>query len=617
MSIKSITSALFGSTTLAVALVSVLAGSPAQATVNQPDCEAVESWAFEIDPKDRWYLDSARKRHWLPSAFQSKNFETLFGKKATAWSLDDVAGIKGLLQNCSTKAQKAQRFDARKSLTAARGFVSGSLKNFLVQTERSSQKIETALESLLTMEDSPELLRTLALLRKIEVDNKDVLDKLQHQIWAIGSNEAKAARQIVFEAPGLKPGAFAAGPAPRIEARFQELHATYPNETEGQLASASSDQQSPASLGSKTKTAKKRGAKTTASSPPANKTARKASGKTARSNAAKAGHSAIQNVTPTVDGKLHHPDCDKLHEWAAGYNAMDKWKITPSVWFPNIARDQFVVPLFGTPVMEWSEDEFGELNEMMIQCSRQAARRYDSAVDETLRQANGAMGKQLLQLVNLTNKAPGEMTSAISALTSAPDSQYLVTALTMADKALKGKKLRSQSLRNLPQEMQLSLNAIERPLRFLPQKEVEQFTAQIANRKAELEKSLPTQDDLVASAIKELNQFEIKVPRDLGGLYEHGQNLRKQLEGVDVLKKMTFENDFRKRLEQAAPRFLPAFRKALAAIPTNQQGVSQLRTAIEDFTGIADRLPELEHYRTAAAARALAIAADLRKAGVQ
>ncbi len=110
--------------------------------------------------------------------------------------------------------------------------------------------MEAALDPLLALPDSPKLLRALALLRQIEAGNKDALAISQRQISNIGGDGAKAARQIVAEARGLTPEAFAAAAAPRIEIRCQELRSAYLSEAEARLASLPSGPQGLARLDS-------------------------------------------------------------------------------------------------------------------------------------------------------------------------------------------------------------------------------------------------------------------------------------------------------------------------------------------------------------------------------
>lgn len=368
--------------------------------------------------------------------------------------------------------------------------------------------------------------------------------------------------------------------------------------------------------------------------------------------------------TPLFAG-IQNPGCDKLQEWAAGYNSRDHWQVAPSIKFPNIAKDQILIPLFGQSIMDWSRDDFSEMNLWMNRCRKEASKRRDQTAAQTLNKARGAMAN-LHRFVNQIKQARGKVTPAINELLSAPDSQHLIAAITMAEEALQGANVR-RGIRSLPQDLQQHILTMVNSLRYLPQNDVEEFAARIAERKdilqkkigaeqgnaiAELEaakkelaalplskKSLPVLDRLqklpalkyvdpvqaqafrravqskrsnvawaqkeekklagnkmVANAIEELNQFEVETPGDLGRLYELGRNLKKQLQSQGVIEIPTrfgisLKEARHKRLEEAAKAQLPAFRKALLTIPSNQ-----LRTAVADITGIKEDLPVLRPY---------------------
>jgi len=217
--------------------ISVLVAiEPARAEVTKPSCEAAEPWALAIDPKDRWNPNPAQKRFWLPSRFQGAEFEGLFGLPVTEWTLDDVNAIRPLLRNCAKAALKAKRIDAQKAFNAARAFVSGNLKNYIVQTARAGANLDKNLDALLDLADSPQLLQVLAVLRDLEAGDKKALRTSQRRIAQVGGAEAKAARQIVTAAYRQTPDNFAADTLPRLDERYQDLRTLYIEQAEDRLA---------------------------------------------------------------------------------------------------------------------------------------------------------------------------------------------------------------------------------------------------------------------------------------------------------------------------------------------------------------------------------------------
>jgi hypothetical protein len=218
------------------AIAVLVAIKPARAEVTKPSCEATEPWALAIDPKDRWNPNPAQKKFWLPSQFQGAEFEGLFGLPVTEWTLDDVNAIRPLLQRCAKAASRAKRFDAQKAFNAARAFVSGNLKNHIVQRARAGANLDKNLDALLDLPDSPHLLQVLAVLRDLKAGDKNALGTSQRRIAQFGGAEAKAARQIVTAAYRQTPEKFAADTLPRLDERYQDLRTLYIEQAEDRLA---------------------------------------------------------------------------------------------------------------------------------------------------------------------------------------------------------------------------------------------------------------------------------------------------------------------------------------------------------------------------------------------
>ena len=209
---------------------------PARAEVLKPSCEAAESWALTIDAKNRWNPVPGQKRFWLPSAFDGPGFEALFGAAVTDWTLDDVNAVRPLLQSCAQAARKAKRADAQKALNAARAFVSGAIKNHIVQTARAGERLDRNLDALFDLPDSPQLMQMLALLRDLKPGDRNALRESGRRIARIGGAESKAARQVLVTADRQTPEAYVADTLPRIDARYHDLSAAAIEQAEDRLA---------------------------------------------------------------------------------------------------------------------------------------------------------------------------------------------------------------------------------------------------------------------------------------------------------------------------------------------------------------------------------------------
>ncbi len=242
---------------LALAAVVLQPGPASAAEVKKPDCAALEAWAASVDGKDRWQPIEGY-RGWVPRAFQEPAFEALFGAPVLEWRSEDAVEIAAHVFECGGQADKAKRREARQVLYAVRGYFQGNLRGLLgrqekmaaraerdaerqakreardaerrreqaaqaqarseaQQNERDAQ-IEEALAALLEEPASHELLRTLAMLRAVDINNREQFDRAQRRV-------GPAARNLMFRLS--QQGSDLRDPrvAPRIEERYVALRA--------------------------------------------------------------------------------------------------------------------------------------------------------------------------------------------------------------------------------------------------------------------------------------------------------------------------------------------------------------------------------------------------------
>jgi len=222
------------------AMTAIVPSSSAEARVTMPTCEAAEPWALAIDAKDRWTPNPAQRTFWLPSAFGGDEFEALFGTAVTEWTRDDVSAARSFLGDCAKSAGGAKRYDVQKAFNRAAAFVRGNLRNYIVRNERASAKVDQALDALLGLPDSPELLQVLALLRDLPAGDRNGLLESQQAIRRVNGEAARAGRPILDAAQRQTPEDYAADTLPRIEARYEALRLAYLEEATDRIATHAS-----------------------------------------------------------------------------------------------------------------------------------------------------------------------------------------------------------------------------------------------------------------------------------------------------------------------------------------------------------------------------------------
>lgn len=188
---------------LAASVAPFVAGNSQAAEPIKPECEALETWAATVDPRDR-YTPLPGNNTWAPTAFGEPAFAELFGKPALDLTRDELDEMGGHIGDCQKAATQAKRYDAQKALNVARGMLVGRMTNVLTAAEgmAEAREVEKAaqdahrkreaarlaqeqrqreeslsnyLGKLLGQPDSPELLRDLALLRSDQLPSRNRL----------------------------------------------------------------------------------------------------------------------------------------------------------------------------------------------------------------------------------------------------------------------------------------------------------------------------------------------------------------------------------------------------------------------------------------------------------
>ncbi|HSH29483.1 MAG TPA: hypothetical protein VK971_06195 [Thiohalobacter sp.] len=176
---------------------------------------------------------------------------------------------------------------------------------------------------------------------------------------------------------------------------------------------------------------------------------------------------------------ITEPGCAQLLSWAAQHDQKTQWQVTPRHQFPDISRDEVLVPVFGESVTHWSMEDFRNLSQWMRACRQQFLQAGDRAAARTLATAGGAM-MRLTGYVQQFDRTRGEAEAAVANLLAAPESEGRAAAIGLAQQALRGTNIRRE-LRNVPPELMRPLMGLTNIHGMLPQRDIEALQAQLGS----------------------------------------------------------------------------------------------------------------------------------------
>ena len=176
--------------------------------------------------------------------------------------------------------------------------------------------------------------------------------------------------------------------------------------------------------------------------------------------------------TPLYAG-IHNPGCSKIEEWAMGYNPDDFWQLTPYVRFPIIARDEQVIPLFGTSMTEWSKDDFAQFHQWMHTCQQAAAQQGKSQIVTVLNNADRAISN--LPYVDRIQRSRESLDAAIEELKNLPDNADKKNTIHLAERAVRG-RFDYNKLSALPNQMQTNIQSITNAKKYLPKEVIDRYS---------------------------------------------------------------------------------------------------------------------------------------------
>src|ERR1700722_2228011 len=136
---------------------------------------------------------------------------------------------------------------------------------------------------------------------------------------------------------------------------------------------------------------------------------------------------SMGTASAAVQVKL--PSCDAINAWSARVNMTDTYNVAPKLTLPKAFQDADLVPVFGAPVLAWSQEDVQAVSAGVVACYQDAGKRRDAATAGVLANANRA----LLGFIPRTNaalqKAKSDADAAKQQIDALPDSADLARAI--------------------------------------------------------------------------------------------------------------------------------------------------------------------------------------------
>lgn len=363
---------------------------------------------------------------------------------------------------------------------------------------------------------------------------------------------------------------------------------------------------------------------------------------------------------------LQAPTCEDLAAWAGDFKVEPQELIAPGVKLPEAVSDTHISRMFGAPIRSWTRVDFGTFNQRLNHCQRSLFKTDRTAAKQLnrVRKQFKGVARSVKQLADAAQQA----SLATDQLLALPNSANTNDLLGTAQAALAGDDVRSQ-IRTLPRDAQRPLVLLVSAQRNLSRAEAGTQSKRLNDRLTELGERPQTQPAArsmssmspeqesrppamqaaqgrersgagsqqaqpvvdsnftettsaeLAGRVERLQRFEFTEPSDLGVFWQEVSEFGRLLNdprnaeaaataGIDAANPPRLGKTF----ADAAKAVLPTFEQQVAAVPANQAGLQQLKTLVQDATGVVMRSTAMQPYYQAVQHRANTISTGLREA---
>src|SRR5579862_7554565 len=123
-------------------------------------------------------------------------------------------------------------------------------------------------------------------------------------------------------------------------------------------------------------------------------------------------------------------DCATINAWAASVNATDTYPVAPRFSFPKAFQDTNLAPVFGVPVLSWTQEDVQAASAALVKCYQEAGARHDNAAVTALANANRVLGS-IAAPNNFMARAKTDTATVKQQIDALPDSADLSNALAI------------------------------------------------------------------------------------------------------------------------------------------------------------------------------------------
>ena len=536
----------------ALAAICLLLGtSPEQGTalaatkLEIPACDAgLNAWAASVNPNQTYNIAPSLL---LPMALGDDAVVPVFGAGVLSWSSEDIKAVSAALVACYQAAGKRRDAPTMNTLKTANAAVAGTLAKTAAWLDRVRAEVVKQKAAIDALPNSIELDKALGAL--VDADpakpnlepTRGLPNEINAPVWAIAKvlpTMPDAEREALMTSLSERRTAIQAGSAGDIG----NVVATAPSTADGVIAIME---------------------------------ARQGIARTTKNEALTAADEAAAARADEIRASLRQaqpatwipPDCADLYRWSGADGARSSVQLgnrsTSAVF-----SDERMVPVFGTSIGAWSEEDFVRFHKLRAVCQA------------TWRSLPGAAAvsnppQDAPELVKLASKGAWIDNADAQIQQAAPIVRDYSAALTALAAVQSQVEALPDTPQSLPQLRQLasdpSLQGVDEPRRQ-------------AFRAAVLAKQNAIGTKAAEAAIAGLGKVQVDAMGDLVKLVVYGNEAMATI--PDAAGQQRFLQDYQQAMAAAVAKVLPEFRASLDKMPATFSGLQQVRTAVPDLTGV-------------------------------